>query len=128
MKLGSIWNQIGNFFRIIYISELSPLHNLLTCGSQSTNGVIKVVKVEQDDSINGVVACRVFATLEGHTGSVQSVSWNPHVNGQLISASTDTTVQVSLNRLVVFILTFLQCTMYVNSSVGKFGDRRTNRL
>jgi len=71
----------------LYFADVSPYHNLLTCASIHKEGSITVFKVDEESS-------SVFATLQGHQDQVQSVAWNPHMSGQLVSTSCDGSVQV----------------------------------
>lgn len=48
-----------------------------------------------DKSGDVVTVTSSTAQLDGHSGRITGLSWSPHVDGQLVSASYDGTAQVS---------------------------------
>lgn len=70
--------------------EPCELRSWLAVASNETS--VKVFQVGQNAA--GVWAGELKATLAGHKERVASVSWNPHRQGSLVSASYDGTCQV----------------------------------
>uniref|UniRef100_A0A8D8S5D8 Gem-associated protein 5 n=1 Tax=Cacopsylla melanoneura TaxID=428564 RepID=A0A8D8S5D8_9HEMI len=71
-----------------YVSTCeSPYKNWLATGSDK----IKVFNIDPDN-IN--VSRQPVATLSLHSQRITCVSWNPHINGQLLSTSYDSVAQI----------------------------------
>ncbi|KAK6643241.1 hypothetical protein RUM43_004746 [Polyplax serrata] len=70
---------------------MSPYHTYFTSGSTDNDNEIRVFNfIEAEDGAK----VQQVASLKGHYGHVQSVSWSPHVGGRLASTSSDSSVQI----------------------------------
>ena len=81
-----------NVFLFCYLHDKKKTHYLLF-----SKFLFKGPKepVQLETSITNSMCC-----LSGHTLRVTALSWSPHGNGQLVSASYDGTAQVGLLRLM----------------------------
>ncbi|XP_059060063.1 gem-associated protein 5-like [Achroia grisella] len=73
-------------------TEESPFKNLIAVCSLDKNN--SIVILEYCDKEDGSKELQTWKTLTGHKNTVYHVMWNPHLDGQLLSASQDGTVRV----------------------------------
>ncbi|XP_049810273.1 gem-associated protein 5 [Schistocerca nitens] len=73
-------------------TEFSVCRNWLAVASNET--VIKVYDLKRLLEGSATTDRKPMAELSGHLSRVVSVSWSPHISGQLVSASYDGTAQV----------------------------------
>ncbi|CAD6240854.1 GSCOCG00008959001-RA-CDS [Cotesia congregata] len=82
--------------------EFSAMRNYMAV-STSTNKITifdmtimvnNILNSSNDSEDKDMVTYKVMGTLNGHSDRVISLAWNPHISGQLVSGSYDSTAQV----------------------------------